>query len=96
MTGVQTCALPILDGNASVRLNLSQKYQRVGGTITVGGKAQPLLDPRLEGAELQFRYLAPSTGQLTVVKASYTDAGILKGQVGMYSSNGFEGRRVAK
>ena len=55
-----------------------------------------LLDPRLEGAELQFRYLAPSTGQLTVVKANYTDAGTLKGQVGMYSSNGFEGRRVAK
>jgi hypothetical protein len=55
-----------------------------------------LLDPRLEGAELQFRYLAPSTGQLQVVKASYTDAGTLKGQVGLYSSNGFEGRRVPK
>lgn len=85
-----------MDGNASVRLNITQKYQRVGGTIMVGDKTQPLLDPRLEGAELQFRYLAPSTGQLQVVKASYTDGGTLKGQVGQYSSNGFEGRRVRK
>jgi SAM-dependent methyltransferase len=85
-----------MDGNASVRLNITQKYQRVGGTITVGDKTQPLLDPRLEGAELQFRYLAPSTGQLQVVKANYTDGGTLKGQVGQYSSNGFEGRRVRK
>ncbi len=85
-----------MDGNASVRLNITQKYQRVGGTITLGDKTQPLLDPRLEGAELQFRYLAPSTGQLQVVKANYTDGGTLKGQVGQYSSNGFEGRRVRK
>jgi hypothetical protein len=85
-----------MDGNVNVRLNLTQKYQRVGGTLTLGDKTQPLLDPRLEGAELQFRYLAPSTGQLQVVKASYTDAGTLKGQVGLYSSNGFEGRRVPK
>jgi len=85
-----------MDGVVNVRLNLTQKYQRVGGTITLGDKTQPLLDPRLEGAELQFRYLAPSTGQLQVVKASYTDAGTLKGQVGLYSSNGFEGRRVPK
>jgi hypothetical protein len=85
-----------MDGNVNVRLNITQKYQRVGGTLTLGDKTQPLLDPRLEGAELQFRYLAPSTGQLQVVKASYTDAGTLKGQVGLYSSNGFEGRRVPK
>lgn len=83
-----------MDGNATVRLNITQKYQRIGGTITVGDKTQPLLDPRVEGAEVQFRYIAPSTGQLQVVKASYTDAGTLKGQVGNYSSSSFEGRRV--
>ena len=85
-----------MDGHAVVRLDITQKYQRIGGTITIGGKTQPLLEPRLEGAELQFRYLAPSTGQMQVAKATYTDAGTLKGQIGYYSSNGFEGRRVPR
>jgi SAM-dependent methyltransferase len=83
-----------LDGNNRVRVNITQKYQKIGGTITVGDKAQPLLDPRVEGAEVQFRYVS-SSGQLQVVKASFTDAGTLKGQVGNYSSNSFEARRIA-
>ena len=83
-----------MDNQTRVRVNITQKYQKIGGTITSGDKTQPLLDPRVEGAEVQFRYLAQSSGQLQVVKAMFTDAGTLKGQVGPYSSNGFEARRI--
>jgi len=83
-----------MDNQTRVRVNITQKYQKIGGTITIGDKTQPLLDPRVEGAEVQFRYLAQSSGQLQVVKATFTDAGTLKGQVGPYSSNGFEARRI--
>lgn len=82
-----------MDGSARVRVNITQKYQKIGGTITVGDKSQPLLDPRVDGAEVQFRYVSPS-GQLQVVKANFTDSGTLKGQVGSYSSNSFEARRI--
>jgi SAM-dependent methyltransferase len=82
-----------MDGVGRVRVNITQKYQKIGGTITLGDKAQPLLDPRVDGAEVQFRYVSAS-GQLQVVKATFTDAGTLKGQVGSYSSNSFEARRI--
>ncbi len=82
-----------MDGNARVRVNITQKYQKIGGTITVGDQTQPLLEPRVVGAEMQFRYMA-SSGQLQVVKATLGEGGTLKGQVGNYSSNSFEARRV--
>ena len=49
-----------MDNQTRVRVNITQKYQKIGGTITIGDKTQPLLDPRVEGAEVQFRYLAQS------------------------------------
>ncbi len=33
-----------------------QRYQRVGGTVTTGGKTQPLLGPALRGDKLSFGY----------------------------------------
>lgn len=38
-------------------LNLSQRYQKIGGTITTGGKTQPLLSPALQGDKLAFAFV---------------------------------------
>jgi SAM-dependent methyltransferase len=37
-------------------LALVQRYQRIGGTLTTGGKTQPLLGPALRGDQLTFAY----------------------------------------
>lgn len=46
-----------MGGNPKVTLNLTQRYQRVGGTIALGKLVQPLLSPKLEGDKLSFSYL---------------------------------------
>ncbi len=57
-----------LDGPQKVTLQLSQRYQRIGGNITVGKTMQPLLGAQLEGDRLSFRYL-DNRGTLHSVKA---------------------------
>jgi SAM-dependent methyltransferase len=88
-------ALDGIDGNAAATLSLTQRYQRVGGTISVGGKSQPLLEPRLEGAELRFAFVDGSNG-LRSVRATI-DGNSMKGETGTnaYLSSPFTGRRPA-
>ena len=38
-------------------LDLTQSFQRVGGTVTITGKTQPLLSPMLSGADLSFSFV---------------------------------------
>lgn len=38
-------------------LVLNQKFQNIGGTLTSGGKSQPILAPELMGDSLSFRFL---------------------------------------
>lgn len=38
-------------------LALVQRYQRVGGTVNVGGKAQPILGAALQGDKLSFGFI---------------------------------------
>ncbi len=50
----------VIDGietQNKVVLNLVQRYQRIGGSLTVGGKIQPILNPSLEGDKLSFGYI---------------------------------------
>jgi len=50
----------VIDGietQNKVVLNLVQRYQRIGGSLTVGGKTQPILNPSLEGDKLSFGYI---------------------------------------
>jgi SAM-dependent methyltransferase len=50
----------VIDGietQNKVVLNLVQRYQRIGGSLTVGAKAQPILNPSLEGDKLSFGYI---------------------------------------
>ena len=66
-----------VDGGAfSGTLNLVQRYQRVGGTLALGGKTQPLLGPWIEGDKLGFSYIDSEnrlqTIRMTVVGSSMT------------------------
>jgi SAM-dependent methyltransferase len=44
-------------GSFSGTLNLVQRYQRVGGTLALGGKTQPLLGASMDGDKLTFSYI---------------------------------------
>ena len=44
-------------GQSRGSITLTQRYQRIGGTATVGGRTQPLLSPTLRGDQLAFSYL---------------------------------------
>ena len=52
-----------IEGTRNSELSLAQSYQQIGGTLTVGGKPQPILSPRLDGIRLTFRYLDHSGAQ---------------------------------
>jgi SAM-dependent methyltransferase len=47
-------------------VSLSQRYQKVGGTITTGGKSQPLLSPTLTGDKLAFGFVDGENNLRTV------------------------------
>jgi hypothetical protein len=89
-------ALEGLDGNTAATLSLTQRYQRVGGTIALAGKSQPLLEPRLEGAEFRFAFIDSSNG-LRSVRVTI-DGTTLKGESGTnaYLSTPVSGRRAGK
>lgn len=87
-------ALEGVDGSGNGTLALSQRYQRVGGTITLGGQTQPLLEPRLEGAELRFAFV-DSGNNLRSARATI-DGDAIKGETGTnaYMSSPFTGKRA--
>jgi SAM-dependent methyltransferase len=67
------------EGVKNVRLNLTQKYQAVGGTITIGQKSQPVLGARVNGANLTFRFV--SNDGLTRTVNATIDGGQLSGEI---------------
>lgn len=46
-----------LDRRGSALLQLTQRHQRVGGTLAWGAQLQPLLGARIEGAQLHFSFV---------------------------------------
>jgi len=81
-----------LEGYAVASLDLKQRFQRVGGTITLGDKPpQTLLGVELSADELRFRFLDP-TNQLQTVKAVIKGNSMDATLIGTYSNNRFEGR----
>jgi hypothetical protein len=46
-----------LDRRGTVLLQLTQRHQRVGGTLAWGSQVQPLLGARMDGAQLHFSYV---------------------------------------
>ena len=85
----------VIDGietQNKVVLNLVQRYQRIGGTLTVGGKAQPILNPSLEGDKLSFGYI-DRNNNLHNVKLT-VNGSQLKGEgKGGYLTNSITGNR---
>lgn len=45
------------DGREVATLDLAQQFQKVGGTISIAGAAQPLLGAALSGRELRFSFV---------------------------------------
>lgn len=67
---VGTWQLENIDGQkAKTTLKIDQRYQKIGGTITVGNKSQPLLGPTITGDRLAFSYL-DDKGNILHVKAT--------------------------
>ena len=64
-------------------LRLSQRHQRVGGTLSWGGQTQPLLGARLHGADLYFSFVQ-ADGQLKAVQARVQGASLQGEVVGPY------------
>ena len=46
-----------LDSRGTARLQLTQRHQRVGGTLAWGSQVQPLLGARMDGAQLHFSFV---------------------------------------
>ncbi|NDH30519.1 MAG: class I SAM-dependent methyltransferase [Betaproteobacteria bacterium] len=82
-----------LEGHAVASLDLTQRYQRVGGTISLGSNPpQPLLGVDLNADELRFRYL-DSSNQLQHVKATIRGNSMDAELIGTYANNRFSGKR---
>ena len=74
-----------LDSRGTARLQLTQRHQRVGGTLAWGSQVQPLLGARLDGAQLHFSYVN-TDGLLQAAKLQVqgpTLSGELVGPYGM-------------
>lgn len=50
----------LAETSGPARLALVQRYQRLAGTITIDGRALPLLSPAIEGDSLSLRYVDAS------------------------------------
>lgn len=81
-----------LDSQGSTVLNLSQKFQYVGGSITFGKSSQPILNADLKGDKLQFSYI-DSIGNLRTVRLTFEDSKIRGEENSTYMIREFFGFR---
>ncbi len=85
----------VIDGietQNKVVLNLVQRYQRIGGSLTVGGKTQPILNPSLEGDKLSFGYI-DRNNNLHNVKLTINGSQLKGEGKGGYLTNSITGNR---
>ena len=68
-----------LDENGNATLKLDQNFQRIGGTLALGGKTQNLLGARMDGAVLHFSFIN-ADGLLKAVKV-FVNGQALSGEV---------------
>lgn len=57
-------------GDWTGTVDLAQVFQRVGGTLAMAGKAQPLLGPALSGAEFSFSFVDPK-GEARAIRGTF-------------------------
>ena len=70
-------------------LRLSQRHQRLGGTLSWGGQTQTLLGASLQGADLYFSFVQ-ADGQLKAVQARVQGASLQGEVVGPYGMGDFQ------
>ncbi len=66
-------------GDPAGEIRLTQQFQRVGGTLTMRGKTQPLLGAYVAGATLGFTFLHADGGVRSV--RAMVDGDVLRGHV---------------
>ena len=81
-----------IDTQNKTVLNLAQRYQRVGGTLTLGGKTQAILNPSLEGDQLSFAYI-DRKDKLHNVKLTINGSQLKGDSKGGHLSSGITGTR---
>ena len=81
-----------IDTQNKAVLNLVQRYQRVGGTLTLGGKTQAILNPSLEGDQLSFAYI-DRKDKLHNVKLTINGSQLKGDSKGGHLSSGITGTR---
>jgi SAM-dependent methyltransferase len=63
-------------GPFDLELDLVQRFQRVGGTVTIAGKTQPLLSPSISGTLFRFTFVSPHgnvvTARVTITQLEHT------------------------
>ena len=72
------------DGRWQGELDIAQQFQRIGGTLTIRGKAQPLLGAYVQGAYLGFTFV-DLDGGVRSVRAS-VDGAALSGSLAFSGS----------
>jgi SAM-dependent methyltransferase len=83
-------ALDSFDSKTSTILNLSQKFQYVGGNLTLGKKTQPILNAELKGDKLQFSYV-DDIGNLRTVRMTFTGTDVKGEENSAYMIRSFSG-----
>ena len=71
------------DNGAEATLSLIQRYQKVGGTITSGGRHHPLLGATLRGDQLAFSYVDGDDNLRTA--RFLVDGGTMRGELAWWS-----------
>ena len=72
-----------------VLLRLTQRHQRLGGTLTLGGQTQTLLGASLNGVDLHFSFVQ-ADGQLKAVQTRVQGASLQGEVVGPYGMGDFQ------
>ena len=70
-------------------MRLSQRHQRVGGTVAWGGQTQTLLGASLNGVDLHFSFVQ-ADGQLKAVQTRVQGASLQGEVVGPYGMGDFQ------
>ena len=58
--------VPEGNGHWEALIEITQRFQRIGGTVTIRGETQPLLGAIVRGATLSFTFVAPDGGVRSV------------------------------
>ena len=74
-----------LDNGLESTFSLVQRFQKVAGTITSGGRTQPLLGPTLRGDRLSFSYIDPDNN-LRAARFLVAD-GSMRGELAWWSGS---------